>query len=176
MQERRLTSPHSFLDANPLALPESVSVANPLDGHRNCLTRACRTSDLQITAGYWVGALSSTLPCSPSPGKKQPETRKPERNTSNRQKPQHPTRRATATSRQSRARQKTLESGPTSLPRGSWNVMPAATGKSELHQTPKEKTPQRRTRQGVLNLPVLVHCPHQDASACSRNTLDQFSG
>ena len=31
--------------------------------------------------------------------------------------------------------------------------MPAATGKCELHQTPKEKTPQRRTRLGVLNLP-----------------------
>ena len=42
MQERRLTSRHSFLDANPLALPESVSVANPLDGHRNCLTRAIK--------------------------------------------------------------------------------------------------------------------------------------
>ena len=39
-QERRLTSPHSFLDANPLARSDSVSVANPLDGSRNCLTRA----------------------------------------------------------------------------------------------------------------------------------------
>ena len=93
------------------------------------------SSDLQITAGYWVGA----LPCSP-PGKKQPETHKPERNTSNRQKHQRPTRRATATSRQNRARQKFLESGPTSLPRGSWNEMPAATGKCELHQTPSLDT------------------------------------
>ena len=40
MEERRLTSLHSFLEANSLALSESVSVANPLDGHRNCLTRA----------------------------------------------------------------------------------------------------------------------------------------
>ena len=37
-RERRLTSRHSFLDANLLARSESVSVANPLDGHRNCLT------------------------------------------------------------------------------------------------------------------------------------------
>ena len=61
--------------------------------------------------------------------KKQPETRKPERSTSNRQKHQLPTRRATATSRHSRARPESLECGPTSLPRGSWNVMPAATRK-----------------------------------------------
>ena len=40
MQEPRLTSQHSFIDAKPLALSESVSVANSLNGHRNCLTRA----------------------------------------------------------------------------------------------------------------------------------------
>ena len=45
------------------------------------------------------------------------------------QKHQLPTRRATATSRHSRARPESLECGPTSLPRGSWNVMPAATWK-----------------------------------------------
>ena len=45
------------------------------------------------------------------------------------QKHQLPTRRATATSRHNRARPESLESGPTSLPRGSWNVMPAATWK-----------------------------------------------
>ena len=49
------------------------------------------------------------------------------------QKHQLPTRRATATSRHNRARPESLESGPTSLPRGSWNVMPAATRK--LSQT-----------------------------------------
>ena len=45
-----------------LARSESVSVANPLDGDRNCLTRACqkKKKDLRITAGFWVGALSST--------------------------------------------------------------------------------------------------------------------
>ena len=58
----------------------------------------------------------------------------------NRQKHQRPTRRATATSRHSRARQKFLKCGPTSLPRGSWNVMPTATGKCELHQTPSLDT------------------------------------
>ena len=42
VQERRLTSLHSFRDANSLALSESVSVANPLDGHRNCQTRAIK--------------------------------------------------------------------------------------------------------------------------------------
>ena len=78
-----------------------------------------------------IGSVPFLVP----PGKKQPETRKPERNTSNRQKHQLPTRRATATSRHSRARQKFSESGPTSLRRGSWNEMPAATGKCELHQT-----------------------------------------
>ena len=41
-QEHRLTSLHAFLDVNSLALSESVSVANPLDGHRNCLTRASK--------------------------------------------------------------------------------------------------------------------------------------
>ena len=49
------------------------------------------------------------------------------------QKHQHPTRRATATSRHNRARPESLECGPTSLPRGSWNEMPAATRK--LSQT-----------------------------------------
>ena len=38
VQVCRLTSPHSFLNANPLALSGSVSVANPSDGHRNCQT------------------------------------------------------------------------------------------------------------------------------------------
>ena len=42
MQERRLTSPHSFVDANSLAPSVSVSAANPLDGHRNCQTRAMK--------------------------------------------------------------------------------------------------------------------------------------
>ena len=37
-QERRLTSRHSFFDANPLASSGPVSVANPSDGHRNCQT------------------------------------------------------------------------------------------------------------------------------------------
>ena len=45
------------------------------------------------------------------------------------QKHQLQARRTTATSRHSRARPETLESGPTSPPRGSWNVMPAATWK-----------------------------------------------
>ena len=52
------------------------------------------------------------------------------------QKHQHPTRRATATSRHNRARPERKESGPTSLPRGSWNVMPAATWKQS--QTTQE--------------------------------------
>ena len=60
---------------------------------------------------------------------KQPETHRPARKTSNRQKHQRPARRATATSKHSRARQEFLDSGPTSLPQGSWNVMPAATRK-----------------------------------------------
>ena len=47
------------------------------------------------------------------------------------QKHQLPTRRATATSRHSRERPESLGSGPTSLPRGSWNVMPAATWKTD---------------------------------------------
>ena len=47
----------------------------------------------------------------------------------NRQKHQRPARRATATSRPKRARQESLECGPTSLPRGSWDVMPEATQK-----------------------------------------------
>ena len=44
---RRLTSRHSFLDANPLARSEPVSVANSLDGHRNCLLEPAkkRSSD-----------------------------------------------------------------------------------------------------------------------------------
>ena len=45
------------------------------------------------------------------------------------QKHQLPARRATATSRHSRARPESLGSGETSLPRGSWNLMPAATWK-----------------------------------------------
>ena len=52
---------------------------------------------------------------------------KHQRKNSNHQKHQLPTRRATATS--SRARPESLESGPTALPRGSWNVMPAVTWK-----------------------------------------------
>ena len=38
-------------------------------------------------------------------------------------------RRATATCRHGQAQQETFECGPTSLPQGSWNVMPAATQK-----------------------------------------------
>ena len=82
-----------------------------------------QTSDLQITAGYWVGALS----CSP----REETTRNPQAREKHKQPPEAPapTRRATATSRHSRARPESLECGPTSLPRGSWNVMPAATRK-----------------------------------------------
>ena len=88
-QEHRLTSRHSFLDANPL---------------------------------------TPVLGSAPSKREtKQPETHRPARKTSNRQKHQRPARRATATSRHSRARQEFLDSGPTSLPQGSWNMMPAAT-------------------------------------------------
>ena len=64
---------------------------------------------------------NKTQPHEPAPGDKRA------RSTST------PTRRATATSRHNRAQPESLESGPTSLPRGSWNVMPAATWK--LSQT-----------------------------------------
>ena len=65
----------------------------------------------------------------PQKGKKTKHNPTNQRQGQTSQKHQRPTRRATATSRHSRARPERKESGPTSLPRGSWNVMPAATWK-----------------------------------------------
>ena len=70
----------------------------------------------------------------------QQASEKHQRQEQNRQKHQRPARRATATSRHGQARQESLECGLTSLPRRSWNVMPTATRKFELHQTPRLET------------------------------------
>ena len=69
----------------------------------------------------------------PCKGKtKQPQNKRnptSQRQEHNRQQHQRPAGRATATSKHGRARQESFECGPTSLPPGSWNVMPAATRK-----------------------------------------------
>ena len=85
-QERRLTSRHSFLDANP---------------HHS---------------GPRVGAL----------GKGNETTRNLQASEKNKQPPEAP---APSQTSDSRARQEFVDRGPTSLPQGSWQVMPAATRK-----------------------------------------------
>ena len=59
---------------------------------------------------------NKTQPHQPAPGTNEPEAPAPSQKSDSHQQAQ-------------RARQESFESGPTSLPRGSWNVMPAATWK-----------------------------------------------
>ena len=84
----------------------------------------------KVTACFGVGALFSfgvgDHRNGTEPGAEQ-ASEKHQRQEHNRQKHQRPVRRATATSRHSQARQDFSECGPTSLLRGSWNVMPVAT-------------------------------------------------
>ena len=95
----------------------------------------CREPKSQNIEGDTCGRKNRSSRRRPRKGKRKKETPSPQasnkhqRQDHNRQKHQRPARRATATSRQSQARQESFVCGPTSLPRGSWDVMPSATQK-----------------------------------------------